>query len=196
VKRAGAAANRVRIIGGEFRGRRLGFIPGHGLRPTADRVRETLFNWLAPVVEGASCLDLFAGSGALGIEALSRGARRVVFVEQGAPAARRLRENLDLLGAAERAEVRHGDAMKVLRGAAPESFELVFVDPPFAAGRLGRACDALEQGGWLAAEALVYLEQDAHREWPALPANWTMWREGKAGQAAFRLMRRSPLPAG
>jgi 16S rRNA (guanine966-N2)-methyltransferase len=196
VKRAGAAANRVRIIGGEFRGRKLAFVPGHGLRPTADRVRETLFNWLAPEVEGACCLDLFAGSGALGIEALSRGARRVVFLEQGAPVARRLRENLDLLGAAGRAEVRRGEALKSLRVGAPEPFDLVFVDPPFAAGLLGGACEALEEGGWLAPQALVYLEQDAHRDWPELPANWLAWREGKAGQAAFRLMRRGPLPAG
>ncbi len=198
MKRAGAGANRVRIIGGALRGRRVGFPDAPGLRPTADRVRETLFNWLQPVIAEARCLDLFAGSAALGLEALSRGASRVLFVERAGAVARRIRANLALLEVGERAQVRQADARKLLRAPAPARFDLVFLDPPFAAGLLEDVCRALEQGGWLADAAHVYIEQDAHRPWPALPENWAVWREGSAGQASFRLLRRAgaPTPSG
>jgi 16S rRNA (guanine966-N2)-methyltransferase len=181
----------VRIIGGVFRGRRIGFPDAQGLRPTADRVRETLFNWLAPVIEGARCLDLFAGSAALGIEALSRGAAQVSFVERSGVVARQIRDNLALLEVGERAHVFQAEALKFLRGQPPVAYGVVFLDPPFATGLLADACSRLERGGWLAHDAFVYLEQDAHRPWPQLPDNWETWREGQAGQAAFRLMRRN-----
>jgi 16S rRNA (guanine966-N2)-methyltransferase len=190
VKRGGAGANRVRLIGGEHRGRWLRFPDAPGLRPTADRVRETLFNWLQAELPGARCLDLFAGSGALGLEALSRGAGFVLLVEQSRSAAERLREHLASLGAGARAAVRQTEALRLLAQPPDAPYDLVFLDPPFAAGLLPRTVRALEAQGWLAARASIYLEQDAAHPWPELPANWTLHREGRAGQAAYRLMKR------
>jgi 16S rRNA (guanine966-N2)-methyltransferase len=181
-------ANRVRIIGGEYGGRRLEFPNQRGLRPTADRVRETLFNWLAPVLPGARVLDLFAGSGALGLEALSRGAGEVLLVEQARQVAERLRQNVELLGASERASVRQIDARRLLADVPPVPFDIVFLDPPFAEGLLAGLLPQLAQNGWLAADAWVYLEQDSSQPWPELPAGWRVHREGKGGQAAFRLI--------
>ena len=180
--------NRVRIIGGEFGGRRLGFPDQRGLRPTADRVRETLFNWLAAQLQGARVLDLFAGSGALGLEALSRGAGRVLLVEQAKAAAQRLRENVELLGAADRAEVRQADARRLLAEPPDAPYDIVFLDPPFADGLLARVMPLLVQHGWLSADAWVYLEQDSSQPWPEMPPGWELHREGRGGQAAFRLI--------
>ncbi len=182
-------SNQLRIVAGEYRGRRLHFPSGRGMRPTADRVRETLFNWLQGQLQGRRVLDLFAGSGALGIEALSRGAAEAVFVEQNRAAAAQLRDNLQLLQADQRAEVIQADALRWLRHK-HEPFDLVFLDPPFADGLLGKACQLLEQGGHLSADAWLYLEQDSSHPWPALPSAWSLHREGQAGQAAFRLLHR------
>ena len=181
--------NQLRVIGGDFRGRRLHFPDGQGLRPTADRVRETLFNWLQGKLHGRRVLDLFAGSGALGIEALSRGAAEVVFVERARTAAMQLRDNLQLLQATDRAEVVQADALRWL-GHNSQPFELVFLDPPFAANLLGKACEQLQEGGHLASDAWLYLEQDSSHPWPQLPADWAIYRESRAGQAAFRLLQR------
>jgi 16S rRNA (guanine966-N2)-methyltransferase len=186
-----ASANRVRIIAGRHRGRRLHFLPGRGLRPTPDRVRETLFNWLQAEVQGARCLDLFAGSGALGLEALSRGAATLCAVEQHRVAAQRLRENIALLGEASVAEVVQADALRLLKSPPDSPFDIVFLDPPFADGLLTAACGLLERHGWLGADAALYLEQDAKHPWPAVPANWALRREGEAGQSKQRLLRRS-----
>jgi 16S rRNA (guanine966-N2)-methyltransferase len=186
-------ANQVRIIAGRHRGRRLHFVPGRGLRPTPDRVRETLFNWLQAEIRGARCLDLFAGSGALGLEALSRGAAFLLAVEQNRAAAQRLRENIALLHEQGAAEVVQGDALRLLRRPPQRPFDIVFLDPPFAAGLLPEACRLLEANGWLQPSAFVYLEQDAGQDWPALPGGWSVHREGAAGQSAHRLLRRSKL---
>jgi 16S rRNA (guanine966-N2)-methyltransferase len=185
-------SNRVRIIGGEFGGRRLDFPNQRGLRPTADRVRETLFNWLMPELPGARVLDLFAGSGALGLEALSRGAGFVLLVEQARAVAERLRQNLALLGAEDRAQVRQADALRLLSSPPETPFDIVFLDPPFAAGLLVKLMPLLASNGWLADDAWVYLEQDASQPWPPLPEGWTLHREGKGGQAAYRLVHASP----
>lgn len=185
------AANRIRIIGGRHRGRRLSFLPGRGLRPTADRVRETLFNWLRCDVADARCLDLFAGSGALGLEAVSRGAAFLCAIERQRSAARRLRENIALLGEQAVVEVVEADALQQLRESPERPFDIVFLDPPFSDAVLTRACGLLEAGGWLVDGALIYLEQDAQRPAPALPDHWAMLRQGSAGQASFRLVRRS-----
>ncbi|MCB1786047.1 MAG: 16S rRNA (guanine(966)-N(2))-methyltransferase RsmD [Gammaproteobacteria bacterium] len=184
-------ANQVRIIGGRHRGRRVRFAPGAGLRPTPDRVRETLFNWLQHEVPGARCLDLFAGSGALGLEALSRGAAHLLAVERNRAAVERLRENIALLHEQDNALVVQDDALRLLKSTADRPYDLVFVDPPFAAGLLGDTCRLLEQHGWLSDAAIVYLEQDAKHPWPELPGNWTLHRQGVAGQSAQRLLRRS-----
>lgn len=186
-----ATANQVRIIGGRHRGRRVHFTPVRGLRPTPDRVRETLFNWLQHDIAGTRCLDLFAGSGALGLEALSRGAAWVTFVEQARVAVTQLHDNLALLGEQGRTEVIQRDAQRLLATPPARPFDVVFLDPPFADGLLPQVCAALEAGGWLGGDAWIYLEQDAATPWPQPPSSWTLHRQGRAGQSAHCLLRRS-----
>jgi 16S rRNA (guanine966-N2)-methyltransferase len=183
-----AAPGRIRIIGGSLRNSRLDVPDLPGLRPTAERVRETLFNWLAPVIDGARCLDLCAGTGALGIEALSRGAASVQFVERDARAAQALRDNLVRLKAVN-GEVMALDAAQFLCGA-PRVQDLVFLDPPFALELWSTLTLQLEQGGWLAAQAWIYVESPRATV-PALPPNWQLHREGHAGEVRFALYRRA-----
>lgn len=176
---------RLRIVGGRLRGRRLSVPAQPGLRPTPDRVRETLFNWLQPMVEGSRCLDLFAGSGALGLEAHSRGAAEVVLVERAEVVARQLRrmvEDWGLTGV----QVARADARHWLRGP-PRAFDIVFLDPPFASGLLGPVCVQLGRGGWLAAGASVYLEAAVATGLPAVPAGWRLVRSDQAGEVCFAL---------
>lgn len=186
-RQTGGHRGSVRIIAGRWRGRRVPLEPGLQIRPTPDRVRETLFNWLAPVIEGARCLDLFAGSGALGIEALSRGAQVVWFVEQSEQAASRLRDALLALGA-ENDRLVIGTAEQFLHGA-PRSFDIVFLDPPFQGNTLENLCTLLD-GGWLAPGAHVYLELSRHQNLPGLPSNWSVLKESTAGQVRFALAKR------
>lgn len=182
--------NTFRIIGGIHRGRRFRFPDGIAIRPSPDRVRETVFNWLQPVIAGARCLDLFAGSGALGLEALSRGAARVEFVDRSAAAAASIRQHLGALRDEAKSCVSVADALSFLRVRPPEPFDVVFLDPPFRAGLVEPACTALEANGWLAPEARIYLESAADEGAPALPENWTLLREKTAGQVAYRLALR------
>jgi 16S rRNA (guanine966-N2)-methyltransferase len=179
---------RVRIIGGSLRNSRLDVPDLPGLRPTPERVRETLFNWLAPVIDGARCLDLCAGTGALGIEALSRGAAGVQFVERDARAAQALRANLARLKA-DAGQVAVLDAGLFLRGMA-QPYDLVFLDPPFVLELWPALARQLEQGGWLAAQGWVYVESPRGLV-PALPPNWQLHREGQAGEVRFALYRRA-----
>lgn len=183
-------ANQLRIIAGQWRGRRLHFPDLPGLRPTPDRVRETLFNWLAPVLPGARCLDLFAGSGALGIEALSRGAAEVVFVEQHPTAVKMLQANLRQLEA-QSARVECAEAQAWLRQPST-SFEIVLLDPPFGRDLLEPVCDSLERNGWLTPTAWIYLETEAGLQ-PTLPSNWSLHREKSAGAVNYRLAHREGL---
>ncbi len=191
--RAAAPRNAVRIIGGEWRGRRVHFPSAADLRPTPDRVRETLFNWLQPVLAGARCLDLFAGSGALGLEALSRGAAAAVFVEHSAAVAAALRATLAALGASA-GEVRREDALRYLAGSA-EPFGIVFLDPPYARGSVGELCTLLEARGWLTAAAYIYVEQPAQLPAALLPGTWGAWREMRTREVWARLLRRGPPAA-
>ena len=178
--------NTVRIIGGEWRRRVLRFPDAEGLRPTPDRVRETLFNWLGQDLSGLSCLDLFAGSGALGFEAASRGAARVVLVEQSARVAASLQANAHLLGAQERVEIVQADAVKFAssRGAATPRFDVLFLDPPYNRGWIDRLVPILP--GLLADDGVLYVEAES-----ALKScgAWHTVREGKAGQVFYHLMR-------
>jgi 16S rRNA (guanine966-N2)-methyltransferase len=182
----------LRIIGGSWRGRTWRF-PEGDIRPTPDRVRETLFNWLAPSIAGARCLDLFAGSGALGLEALSRGAARTVFVEQATAPARALRQTLAAWGGeqAAAAQLHVMDANGYLAGK-PEPFDVVFLDPPFAAGLLGQIAARLQTGQWLAPTALIYAECPARESLPALPEGWSAAKSGRAGEVGYHLLRRTP----
>ncbi|PWV79905.1 16S rRNA m(2)G-966 methyltransferase [Halomonas sp. A11-A] len=184
-------AGRLRIIGGDYRRRLLPVLDSPGLRPTPDRVRETLFNWLAAALPGARVLDLFAGTGALGLEALSRGANDATFVERDARVAGQLGENLATLGAVERGRVITADATAFLAGP-PTPCSLVFLDPPFRQGLAEPCCAALE-AGWLAEEAFIYLECEADLT-PAVPATWRLHREVRAGDSHGRLYRRDSSP--
>jgi 16S rRNA (guanine966-N2)-methyltransferase len=173
-----------RIIAGQWRRRRLHFPPLPGIRPSPDRVRETLFNWLRERIEGAVCIDLFAGSGALGLEALSRGAADVTFVDQERAAVDAIRGHLQLLKAAGGTVV-HSDAFAWLTGA-PRLADLVFLDPPFDADLVPEACAKLARG-WLKPGAWVYLEHAAERV-PVLPSEWQVLKESRAGRVGFRLV--------
>ncbi|MEJ1297753.1 MAG: 16S rRNA (guanine(966)-N(2))-methyltransferase RsmD [Candidatus Sedimenticola sp. (ex Thyasira tokunagai)] len=177
--------NHVRIIGGEHRGRRLSFPDQQGLRPTTDRIRETLFNWLQPCFPGAVCLDLFAGSGVLGVEAASRGASRVTMVEKSGEVTKVLRENLELLRI-DSVELVQGDAIDWLENPG-QSYEVVFLDPPFADDLLTGACRLLNENGWLKPGARIYLERDIHGSEPQLPENWVELKKKQAGQVAYGL---------
>lgn len=181
-----APRNAVRIIAGRWRGRRLRFPGNAGIRPTPDRVRETLFNWLQGSIEGARCLDLFAGSGALGIEALSRGADSVVLVERDPRTAAYLQATLALLNASG-GEVRKIDAQTFLRSAG-RRFDLVFLDPPFAEGALAPLLTTLANSGQLAPGARVYIEHAARDGLPALPAGLEPWRSKRAGEVGYHLL--------
>ncbi|MEO6687489.1 MAG: 16S rRNA (guanine(966)-N(2))-methyltransferase RsmD [Dokdonella sp.] len=184
-----STAGTLRIVAGSLRGSRLNVPDMQGLRPTPDRVRETLFNWLAPSIPGARCLDLYAGTGALGIEAMSRGAGECVLVERDRGLCKLLQENLSRLQVAN-AKVVNDDAAGFL--AAPvEPFDLVFLDPPFDANLWASSARQLEQGGWLREGAFVYVESIADAD-VRLPSNWASHREGRAGAVQFALYRRLP----
>ena len=171
---------RVRIIGGSLRGSRLGVPALQGLRPTPERLRETLFNWLAPLIEGAHVLDLFAGSGALGIEALSRGAAGAVLVERDRAQAAAIAADLARLRVGQLAQVHCADAQALLAQAPARAFDVVFADPPFDAGQWTAIAAALEAHGWLAPHARIYMESPAAAAY-AVPAAWTLHREARAG---------------
>ena len=181
----GAAARVLRIIGGTWRGRKLRFPAVELIRPTPDRVRETLFNWLGARIGGARCLDLFAGSGALGLEALSRGAAAVTFVERDAAAVHALAATLTAWGAPD-TRVERADALVFLAGV-PQPCDVVFLDPPFGAGLLEPAAAALERGGWLAPTALIYVECAAREGPPALPESWRALKGKRAGEVGYHL---------
>ena len=180
--------NQLRIIGGKWRGRKLDFPDAEGLRPTGDRVRETLFNWLSAFLPGAHCLDLFAGSGALGLEALSRGAGHTTLIERNAIAARNLRGHCQTLAAD--ASVIESNALNWLEQNTGDRFELVFLDPPFGKNLLEPSCSLLENNGWLTEQAMIYVECAAN-ETPPVPANWQLYREKLSGQVAYRLYQRA-----
>ena len=179
--------NQLRIIAGSWRGRKLYFAPVPGLRPTPNRVRETLFNWLQPVIRGARCLDLYAGSGALGIEAASRGAATVVLVDRDSQVVRTLREQLQILKA-EQVQLVQADVANWLSGT-PQTFDIVFLDPPFGAGLLPASIRQLEAGGWLAPVAWIYVEGEQGLV-PELPDNWELYRSKRAGRVGYHLLRR------
>ncbi|MBO0614379.1 MAG: rRNA ((966)-N(2))-methyltransferase RsmD [Pseudomonadota bacterium] len=178
--------NLLRIIGGEWRSRKLRFADVAGLRPTPDRVRETLFNWLQTQVPGARCLDLFAGSGALGLEALSRGAGEVVMVEKHPAAARLLRENITLLGA-QNALLLHDDAFRYLQRETV-GFDLIFLDPPFRQNLLVPVLEAIVDKGLLKTGGMIYLEQEADTTIDFERFNLTIHRATKAGQVQSLLL--------
>lgn len=186
-----SAPGSVRIIGGRWRGSKLPVADAPGLRPTSDRARETLFNWLQPMLPGARVLDLFAGSGALGLEALSRGAREALLVERDPARVRSLEASCDKLGAGDAAKVLRADALELLRAPLHGRFDLVFLDPPFDDDRWRDALQRLEP--WLADDAWLYIESPAAA--PVVPgAGWRLHRDSATRDARHALYRRQ-VPA-
>ena len=184
--RANRKAGRLRIIGGEWRGRRIDFPSDGAIRPTSDRVRETLFNWLQFELPGARCLDLYAGSGALGFEALSRGAASVVFVEREPDTFAQLERTRAILGA-EGADIRRDEAGRFLGTYSGPPFGLVFLDPPFTSPRLSDDCARLAERGLVRTGGLVYLEAAAASDPPSLPPGWRWRKRKKTGQVCYYL---------
>jgi 16S rRNA (guanine966-N2)-methyltransferase len=185
--------NELRIIGGHWRGRKLHFPAAPELRPTPNRVRETLFNWLHQDLTGLSCLDLYAGSGALGFEAASRGAAHVAQVEANGEVCAALKRNCALLDA-RRVEVVRMEVARFLAGPA-RRYDIVFLDPPFRQGLIAPCCRQLEENGWLADDARIYLEAEAESPLEGLPANWRSLRAQRAGEVGYHLYRRTPYRA-
>ena len=181
----------IRIIGGEHRRRQLQVLDRPGLRPTPDRVRETLFNWLAAVTPNARVLDLFAGSGVLGLEALSRGAAHVDFVEKDAAAARLLGQNIEQLRLGARCKLWQQDAQSFLQQEPAQPYHLVFLDPPYASELLAHVLPRLNNPEWLAADACIFIDQSAHGTPPAALSDgslaWKKHREGRAGEVSYSL---------
>jgi 16S rRNA (guanine966-N2)-methyltransferase len=177
---------RLRIVAGKWRSRLLDIADVAGLRPTSERVRETLFNWLAPCIEGARCLDLYAGTGALGFEALSRGATTVVFVDNSRRAIKAIEKSTKILDATG-AVVYHGDATDYVRESAPAAFDIVFLDPPFADDRLGEVCRRIDESGILAPGGRIYLEQDRAKPEVVLPERWRILKNKTAGNVRYML---------
>lgn len=189
MSKARKSSNRLRIIGGQWRSRQLSFVEAPGLRPTPDRIRETLFNWLQGDVASARCLDLFAGSGAIAFEALSRHAAEVVLVEMHPKAARQLRDNLQLLenGDVSRGEVVNADALNFLKRDS-KPFDLIFLDPPYRKGLLPQVLDLIIGSRLLTERGLIYLEHEAEESF-----DWSVWglaikKQSKAGQVMGYLL--------
>ena len=180
--------SKLRIIAGDWRSRQLLFQDTPGLRPTPARVRETLFNWLQHDVVASQCLDLFAGSGALGFEAASRGAKSVVMVENNAQACRLIKENTVKLSA-QQIKIIQTDVFKFLAGDA-FPFNLVFLDPPFAKNMAQQTCQWLEDKGWLAPHAKVYVEVESKLVLKDMPINWRILKSKKAGEVSYTLFER------
>ena len=178
--------HQVRIIGGQWRGRKLSFTPADGLRPTGDRIRETLFNWLAPTIEGTRCVDLFAGSGALGLEALSRGAIHCDFVDSSNATLSQVSDHLKTLVAVDRSRCYPVSAQQFLQ-IATEAYDIVFIDPPFMQQLVEPICEALTKKQLLGNDALVYVETGAMEPPAEVPLGWKIHREKVAGGVAYRL---------
>jgi 16S rRNA (guanine966-N2)-methyltransferase len=183
--------NRLRIIGGDWRSRVVVFADAPDLRPTPDRVRETLFNWLQPTLVGAKCLDLFAGSGVLGFEALSRGATTVTALELAPQAVAAIRANIATLQT-DKLRLEPRNALDWLRANAQQQrFDVVFLDPPFAENLHGECCRLLAEQQWLAPRAVIYLESDASLDTIELPQGWKLIRHKRAGAVHYGLAQSS-----
>ena len=182
----------IRIISGQFRGRKLPVKDVEGLRPTTDRIKETLFNWLMQDTRDATVLDCFAGSGGLGFEALSRFAKSTTFIELDASAAKQIEQNISTLKL-ENAQVKHTNSLSYLEQKNTNSpFNLVFVDPPFRKNLAQSSCDLLENNQWLSEDALIYVEVETELSSFSQPDNWLLIKEKKAGQVFCRLYQRQP----
>jgi 16S rRNA (guanine966-N2)-methyltransferase len=179
----------LRIIGGKWRSRKISFANLATIRPTQDAVRETLFNWLAPYIENAKCLDCFAGSGALGFEALSRGANFITMIDQERQVIKKLEENAKLLDTENNIELIcakfPSDKIKI------QNLDIVFLDPPFNKNMVMPCCKWLEDNNCLKAGTLIYIEIESRHAPLTLPENWQLLKNKKAGQASYYLYLRT-----
>ncbi|WP_371187554.1 16S rRNA (guanine(966)-N(2))-methyltransferase RsmD [Thalassotalea maritima] len=185
--KAPSTSGQVRIIAGKYRGRKLPVLDHQGLRPTTDRVKETVFNWLMFDIAGAHCLDCYAGSGGLGFEALSRGAEHVSFYELDKGASKQLQTNIQQLNASN-ASIRQGDCLQLLASEG-NRFDVVFIDPPFRQGLAEKTIALLQQKQLLNSKALVYVEVESDKSNLPMPPNWRQLKEKVAGQVTYRLYR-------
>lgn len=181
-------AGQIRIIGGKWRGRKLPVLDAEGLRPTTDRNKETLFNWLMGDVQDAQCLDVFAGSGGLGLEALSRYAQSCVFIERDRQNAQQLVKNISTLAISD-ANVKCGDAFNELQALAGQTFDIVFVDPPFHKGLIAPTVSALVDYNIIASGGLVYMEHERELAETPLPNNWLVIKEKQTQALVYRLIK-------
>lgn len=185
----------IRIIGGDWRGRKLSFPDFPGLRPSSDRVRETLFNWLAPYIPGSRCLDLFAGSGALGLEAASRGAKQVLLVDDAPQVAAALEQNIALLNAEGRVSVACKKAEHFVRSGLHEPFDIIFLDPPFAHNALLQLSHELVEHHLTQHNTRIYIESEVHSDTPALPESWSTLKMKTTRQVRYQLAIQESLLA-
>jgi 16S rRNA (guanine966-N2)-methyltransferase len=176
----------VRIIGGQWRGRKLPVPESEGLRPTPNRVRETVFNWLRPYLPGARCLDVTAGTGSLCLEALSQGASEVIMVEMSPVAVKALRQNLQTLGAESRARLTQGDGLVFLQGPVTP-VDIVFLDPPFRSDLIQQCAAEMERRGWIRPGGLVYIEAPSELDPLPIPENWCLLHSKTAGKVGYHL---------
>ncbi|MCE0559359.1 16S rRNA (guanine(966)-N(2))-methyltransferase RsmD [Motilimonas sp. E26] len=179
----------IRIIAGQWRGRKFPVKDLEGLRPTTDRVKETVFNWLAMDVRDANCLDCFSGSGSLAFEALSRYASAAILIEKDKLAAKQLANNLAAVKASN-GKVVCTDSITHLSKPASQQFDIVFVDPPFRKGLLEPCCEQLESNNWLSTNALIYIEREKELTNPRLPTNWQLIKDKVAGQVIYQVYQR------
>jgi len=181
-----AVTGSIRIIAGKHRGRKLPVLMAEGLRPTTDRVKETVFNWLMPYINDANCLDCFAGAGSLGFEALSRGAAHVTLVELNKAAVKQLKANKQLLNA-DNVTVTNAHLLNFLKSSTKQHYDVIFIDPPFREGLVTQTAKLLNTG-WLANQALIYVEMEVNSS-QQLPNNWQLLKEKTAGQVTYRLFQ-------
>lgn len=179
----------INIIGGQWRSRKIAVIDANGLRPTPNRVRETLFNWLQADIFNSYCLDLFAGSGALSFEAASRGAKSVIQIENNAAAFAMLKTNAEKLSATH-VEIYQTDALSYLQNTSNQQFDVVFIDPPFGLGLVEQSCEWLEKNSWLAPFAKIYVETEINLSFQ-IPQNWQLLKSKTAGEVAYQLFEYS-----
>jgi len=183
-------SGQVRIIGGQWRSRKLPVNDVEGLRPTTDRVKETVFNWLAPYISDSACLDLFSGSGGLSFEALSRYAKSALLLEKDRGAATQLTKNLITLKC-DNGVVKNIDSLKFLAQDSKQKFDVIFIDPPFRKNLLQQSCQLLEDNDWLTDNAVIYIEMESELAGVELPKNWQCLKEKNAGQVTFSLWQRN-----
>ena len=172
----------IRIIGGKWRGRKLSVLDKQGLRPTTDRIKETLYNWLMPVIHDSDCLDCFSGSGSLGFEAASRGAQSVTLLEKDKQVAQLLSKNKQII-ASNAIDIYHIDTLQWLNRPAVKQFDIVFIDPPFHQALVAKTVSELENNNWLKPLAYIYIETEIQYDLTTyIPTNWRLHREKTAGQ--------------